>query len=228
MPPTASIRSYAFIGHSLPFLRIHGAPFACGTGSFSPCSRKSRIVCYSSFSFDASVENLYPALTVGGCVFIVPEKERHDIFEMRRYLRDNRITGGVYPTRFGLLLAGDEMLDLDFFSVGGEAMTAMPHVSGRVYNAYGPTEFTVCGSYYELDKTQKYDSIPIGRPITNCYAFIVGLHGELLPRGIAGELCLAGPQIAEGYWKREELTAEKFVDCPYLEGHSDESTRRSS
>ena len=181
-------------------------------------TEKSRIVCYSSFSFDASVENLYPALTVGGCVFIVPEKERHDIFEMRRYLRDNRITGGVYPTRFGLLLAGDEMLDLDFFSVGGEAMTAMPHVSGRVYNAYGPTEFTVCGSYYELDKTQKYDSIPIGRPITNCYAFIVGFHSELLPRGIAGELCLAGPQIAEGYWKREDLTAEKFVNCPYLEG----------
>ena len=181
-------------------------------------TEKSRIVCYSSFSFDASVENLYPALTVGGCVFIVPEKERHDIFEMRRYLRDNRITGGVYPTRFGLLLAGDEMLDLDFFSVGGEAMTAMPHVSGRVYNAYGPTEFTVCGSYYELDKTKKYDSIPIGRPITNCYAFIVGLHGELLPHGIAGELCLAGPQIAEGYWKREELTAEKFVTCPHLKG----------
>ena len=173
-------------------------------------TENSRIVCYSSFSFDASVENLYPALTVGGSVFIVPEKERHDIFEMRRYLRINGITGGVYPTRFGLLLAGDEMLDLDFFSVGGEAMTAMPHVSGRVYNAYGPTEFTVCGSYYELDKTKKYDSIPIGRPITNCYAFIVGLHGELLPRGIAGELCLVSkvrkctaPEILHGTTRKD-------------------------
>ncbi|MER2300223.1 MAG: non-ribosomal peptide synthetase, partial [Pseudomonas sp.] len=42
--------------------------------------------------------------------------------------------------------------------------------------------------------------------------------GRLLPRGMAGELCLAGPQIAEGYWKRPDLTAKAFVDCPWLSG----------
>jgi len=151
-------------------------------------------------------------------VFIVPEKERHDVFEMRRYIRDNSINGGSYSTQFGQLLASDEMLDVDYLCVGGEAMTVVPNARGPVYNAYGPTEFTVDATYFELDKSRKYDNIPIGIPLTNCYAFIVGLHGELLPRGIAGELCLAGPQIAVGYWKREELTAEKFVNCPYLDG----------
>ena len=135
----------------------------------------------------------------------------------RKYISDNSINGGNYSTQFGQLLSGDEALDVDYITLGGEAMTVVPNVRGSVFNAYGPTEFTVIGSYYELDKTRKYDSIPIGRPITNCYDLIVGLHGELLPRGIAGELCLAGPQIAEGYWKREELTAEKFVTCPHLE-----------
>ncbi|MBR5089798.1 MAG: amino acid adenylation domain-containing protein, partial [Ruminiclostridium sp.] len=181
-------------------------------------NENSRIACHSNFSFDASVEDLYPALTVGGCVFIVPEKERHDVFEMRKYISSNYINGGSYSTQFGQLLASDEMLDVDYLCVGGEAMTVTPNARGPVYNAYGPTEFTVDATFFELDKSRKYDNIPIGTPLANCYAFIVGLHGELLPRGIAGELCLAGPQIAEGYWKREELTTEKFVNCPYLDG----------
>ncbi|MBQ9484350.1 MAG: non-ribosomal peptide synthetase, partial [Ruminiclostridium sp.] len=181
-------------------------------------TENSRIACHSNFSFDASVEDLYPALTVGGCVFIVPEKERHDVFEMRKYISENDINGGSYSTQFGQLLASDEMLDVDYLCVGGEAMTVIPNARGTVYNAYGPTEFTVDATYFELDKSRQYDNIPIGIPLANCYAFIVGLHGELLPRGIAGELCLAGPQIALGYWKREELTAEKFVNCPYLDG----------
>ena len=41
---------------------------------------------------------------------------------------------------------------------------------------------------------------------------------NLVPQGMSGELCLAGPQIAEGYWKQPELTAEKFVSCPFLPG----------
>ncbi|MBQ4482817.1 MAG: amino acid adenylation domain-containing protein, partial [Lachnospiraceae bacterium] len=181
-------------------------------------TEKSRIACHSNFSFDASVEDLYPALTVGGCVFIVPEKERHDIFEMRRYISENSINGGSYSTQFGQLLSSDEMLDVDYLCVGGEAMTSVPKARGPVYNAYGPTEFTVDATYFELDKERTYDNIPIGRPLANCHAFITGLHGELLPQGIKGELCLAGPQIAEGYWKQEEVTREKFVDCPYLKG----------
>ena len=51
---------------------------------------------------------------------------------------------------------------------------------------------------------------------------ITSLHldpmGQLVPQGVPGELCMAGPQIACGYWKREDLTAEKFVDCPFTEG----------
>ncbi|MBP5605536.1 MAG: AMP-binding protein, partial [Ruminiclostridium sp.] len=188
-------------------------------------TESSRIASHPNFSFDASVESLYPALTVGGCVFIVPEKERHDVFEMRKYIRDNSINGGDYSTQFGQLLSGDEALDVDYIALGGEAMTAVPNVLGLVFNVYGPTEFTVMGSCYELDKTRKYDSIPIGRPITNCYAFIAGLHDELLPRGIAGELCLIGRQMAQGYWNRPGLTAESFTDCPFIAGEKMYHTR---
>lgn len=182
-------------------------------------TEKSRIACHANFAFDASVEDLYPALTTGGCVFIVPEEARRDTFEMKAYIKKYGINGGSYSTRFGQLLAGgSESLDLDYICVGGEALTAPLNARGAVYNVYGPTEFTVDATYFQLEKGREYNPIPIGRPLYNCDAFILGEQQELLPLGEMGELCLAGPQIALGYWKRPELTAEKFVDLRIAPG----------
>ena len=174
-------------------------------------TEKSRIACHSNFSFDASVEDLYPALTTGGTVFIVPEDARRDVFEMRKFIADHKINGGSYSTRFGQLLTDENhALDVDYICLGGEAMTSVPNVTGKIYNVYGPTEFTVDATYFELEKGREYNPIPIGRPIYNNAAYIVGKDSELLPLGEVGELCLAGAQLAAGYWKRRELTAEKF------------------
>lgn len=178
----------------------------------------SRIALHSSFAFDAAVEDLFPALTVGGTVFVVPENVRKDIFEMREYIAEHQINGGSYSTAFGQLLAMDEPLDVDYLCIGGEIMTREPHARGRVYNVYGPTEFTVDATYFELEKGRNYRTIPIGRPLYNCAAYILDTRGHLLPQGVSGELCLAGSQMAEGYWHRPDLTADKFVECPFLPG----------
>ena len=73
-----------------------------------------RIACHSNFAFDASVEDLYPALTVGGTVFVVPEEERHDISLMREYIQRQGIRGGCYTTQFGQLLTESGDLNLDY------------------------------------------------------------------------------------------------------------------
>ena len=173
-------------------------------------TEKSRISCHPNFAFDASVEDLFPPLTVGGTVFIVPEDARRDIFEMRNFISKHKINGGTYSTRFGQLLTDENYsLDVDYIVLGGEAMTTIPNVRGKVFNAYGSTEFTVDATYFEVTKNKNYNPIPIGRPLDNCSAFIVGKKNELLPLGEVGELCLAGPQMSAGYWKRPELTAEK-------------------
>lgn len=172
----------------------------------------SRIALHSSFSFDAAVEDIFPALTVGGTIFVVPEDVRKDISMMREYITQNRINGGCYSTQFGQLLAMDETpLDVDYFVLGGEAMTQIPNVRGRIINTYGPTEFTVDATFYEVEKGREYKNIPIGRPLYNCSAYIVNDNLSLVPRGVVGELCLSGPQMADGYWNRPELTAEKFT-----------------
>ena len=180
----------------------------------------SRISLHSNFAFDAAVEDLFPALIVGGTVFVVPERARKDIFLMREYIAAHQINGGSYSTQFGQLLAMDEPLDVDYLCMGGEAMTLTPRARGPVYNVYGPTEFTVDATFFELEKGRKYETIPIGRPLYNCAAYIVNDRMELLPPGETGELCLAGPQMAEGYWKRPELTAEKFTALQLPEGEA--------
>ncbi|MBR3020131.1 MAG: AMP-binding protein, partial [Clostridia bacterium] len=181
-------------------------------------TEESRIAIHSTFSFDASVEDLYPVLTAGGELFIVPEEIRKDVFAMREYLAEHRITGGCYSTQFGQLLGKDAALNVDYVCLGGEAMTSIPQTEGRVYNTYGPTEFTVDATYHEIDPNRTYDTIPIGRPLDNCAGYILDGSLHLLPAGMAGELCLAGPQMAQGYWKRPELTAEKFCESADLPG----------
>ena len=174
---------------------------------------QSRISCHAPFAFDASVEDLYPVLTAGGMVCIVPEEATKDLQLLHKFIIDNRITGGCFTTQIGqLLLQEYPDLPLDYMVVGGEKMTANPPCSCRLINTYGPTEFCVDATYYELEPGRQYDNIPIGRPLHNQTAYIIDSGKRLLPRGMAGELCLAGIQMATGYWKREELTNELFTD----------------
>ena len=178
-------------------------------------TERSRISCHSSFAFDASVEDLFPVLTVGGSVYIVPEKVRKDLHLLYDYICENGITGGCYTTQFGqLLLQHYPDLPVEYLVVGGERMTRNPDCKARLINTYGPTEFTVDATFYELEHGKHYDNIPIGRPFANTSAFILDANGNLLPRGIVGELCLSGVQMAIGYWNQQELTADKFQSIP--------------
>ena len=172
---------------------------------------KSRICCHSSFSFDASVEDLYPVLIVGGTLYTVPQEARKDMELLHQFIIDNGITGGCYTTQLGqMLLQQYPDLPVDYLVVGGEKMTATPECKCRLINTYGPTEFTVDATFYNIEKGKDYKNIPIGRPLYNLSAYVVDQFGHLLPQGMAGELCMAGPQIAAGYWKREDLTAQVF------------------
>lgn len=177
---------------------------------------KSRICCHSSFSFDASIEDLYPVLTVGGTLYIVPMEARKDLDMLYHFICDNGITGGCYTTQLGQMLLQNYDIPVDYLVVGGEKMTANPDCKARLINTYGPTEFTVDATFFETKKGKEYKNIPIGRPLYNLAAYVIDQYGNLLPQGVAGELCMAGRQMAAGYWRREELTAEKFCKAKFL------------
>jgi len=173
----------------------------------------SRIVCQASFSFDSTVENLFAVLTVGGATCIVPEGARKDLRQLHQFIVDKEVTGGSYTPQLGqLLLQEYPDLPVDYLVAGGDKMTMNPPCKGRLINVYGPTEFTVDATYYELEPGRQYENIPIGRPLPDQTAYIIDENKRLLPRGMAGELCLAGIHMAIGYWKRDELTEQRFTD----------------
>ncbi|MBQ0096736.1 MAG: AMP-binding protein, partial [Bacteroidales bacterium] len=180
---------------------------------------KSRISVHASVSFDASVEDLFPVLVAGGSLYPVPQDVRRDLVLMHDFLVKNGITGGNYSTQFGMMLVQTYPdLPLEYLNVGGEKMTSNPDCKYRLINTYGPTEFTDNSTYFILERGKQYRNIPIGRPLHNLSAYVLDKYGHLLPQGVPGELCMAGPQIALGYWHRDDLTAEKFIDCPFREG----------
>ena len=178
----------------------------------TPASRHAQ---HASFSFDASLDDLLCPLAAGGSVYILPESLRKDMDGIRQYLKSNEITGMTLSTALGMALLGQfNDLPVKFLMMGGEKMLPFQKTPIKVINGYGPTEFSVCSSFHVVDQDKDQD-IPIGRPVPNSYSFICDTYGNLLPQGAAGELCLSGKQMAMGYWKREDLTQQKFCETPF-------------
>ena len=172
---------------------------------------------HASFSFDASLDDLLCPLAAGGQVHLLSEDLRKDLEGMVNYLTTHQVTGMTLSTQLGMTFINQYELPLEYLMMGGEKMLPFRKTNTRVINGYGPTEFSVCSSYHVVDQDNDTD-IPIGRPVPNSYSFICDEQGYLLPQGVIGELCLSGDQMAVGYWNRPEQTAEKFVECKFMDG----------
>ena len=85
-----------------------------------------------------------------------------------------------------------------------------------IHNLYGPTEASVDVTFYAT--TPQDNRVPIGRPIWNTQLYILGSSMELLPLGVAGEICIGGVGLSRGYLHKPELTAQKFVENPFRKG----------
>ena len=173
---------------------------------------------HSSFSFDASLDDLMPPLVQGAQLHILSSELRLNMQEMNHYFKKHKIAGLTLSTQLGIEMLKSYQLPLRYLLLGGSKMLHVPTGNTTVINGYGPTEFTVCSSYYTLKQDEKHDNIPIGRPVPNSISVIVDTEGRLIPQGAVGELCLIGRQMSRGYWKREELTKERFVDSSFLNG----------
>jgi len=177
-----------------------------------------RCALQSSFNFDASLPDMFGPLVCGAQVHVISSSFRYELGSLNQYLFNKKITGMTLSTQVGMELLESYDLTLNYLFLGGESLHVSRKTPVRVINGYGPTEFTVCSSYHIVDPNQTYDRIPIGRPVPGSKSVVIGLEGKLVPWGALGELCLVGPQLARGYWQREQQNKEKFVDCPFFPG----------
>ncbi|MFE3188838.1 amino acid adenylation domain-containing protein [Nocardia sp. NPDC059240] len=110
----------------------------------------------------------------------------------------------------------------DVFVIGEalppETVAAFAEVSSaRVHNLYGPTEAAVSVTYWQARGDERA-SVPIGVPQWNTRVYVLDSRLRPVPVGVAGELYLAGGQLARGYVRRPDLTSDRFVANPFGTG----------
>src|SRR5580693_6590030 len=176
----------------------------------------SRVAQYASAGFDAFIVECFMALLCGAVLVMVPSECRLGE-KFAGFLAQERVTHATVPP--GVLSAitpgsvGPEMV----LVVAGEAcapeLAAKWSAGRRMFNAYGPTEVTVCATISA--PLSGGGPPPIGCPVANTRVFVLDGMLRLVPPGVAGELYVAGAGLARGYAGRAGLTAGRFVACPF-------------
>ncbi len=175
--------------------------------SLTPADRSAA---YANFGFDAHMIDLYPLLTTGGSVLILPSEVRMDLNAIHTIMEENGVTVTFFTTQVGVQLASMfKFKHLRVLSVGGERLVPLPVPEYTMYNIYGPTECTICCTGYVLQKD--YENAPIGRPLDNYSLYVMDETMHLLPRGMAGELLVGGDGVGREYLNNPKRTAESFI-----------------
>ena len=191
--------------------------FIAAVTDFTHLTAADRVSHHRSFSFDAHIEDLFPILSLGGSLHIMPSAIRKDLQAIYDFLVRHKVTGGGYATPMAILLLNNFDLPIRFITAGGDKLAGVKSDHIDIINVYGPTECTDDTSFFVMERGRDYENIPIGKSIANCWSFIADNDGNLLPQGVAGELCFAGVQVGRGYWRLPERTAQAFGPCPYVE-----------
>jgi len=193
---------------------------------YAPFGPGQRFLLLASPAFDAIVFELWGALLHGATCVVFPDR-RPDFARLEQVIREQRVTclwltAGLFnqiidhrPETLAFarhVLAGGEALSAKHVR---RAQKLLPHVT--ITNGYGPTECTTFACTHRIGPELERDGgpVPIGRPINHTECHIVDEHLAPVPVGETGELLLGGAGLAAGYFRRPELTAEKFIPNPF-------------
>ncbi|MCC3422541.1 MAG: amino acid adenylation domain-containing protein [Microcoleus sp. PH2017_01_SCD_O_A] len=177
----------------------------------------SRVLQFASLSFDVATSDWVIALCSGATLCIAINNALLAGSDLIEVLRDRAITHIELPVAVLGVVPFEELSTLQTIIVGGETVSvdvvAKWAPGRRFFNAYGPTESTVCATIAECTDSQEPPSI--GRPIANTQVYLLDAHLQLVPIGIPGEIYIGGAGLARGYLNRPELTAERFIPNPF-------------
>jgi len=188
------------------------------------------------YTFDVSVWELVWWYFVGAKVCMLEPNAQKYPDKIVEYIEKYNITTMHFvPSMLNAFLeyvdvsgTNNKLKTLKRVFASGEALTieqvekynnlVYPMNNAMLINLYGPTEATVDVSYFDCYPTPKNRIIPIGKPIDNTHLYVLDSNLNLLPIGVAGELYIAGVQLARGYVGNQKLTDERFIDNPFVKG----------
>ncbi|MCX7792275.1 MAG: amino acid adenylation domain-containing protein [Chloroflexaceae bacterium] len=177
---------------------------------------ESRLLQFASFSFDASVSEIFTTLVAGATLCLAQRESLLAPAELLSILREQAITTVTLPPSLLAVLPHQDLPALRTVVSAGESCSwevALRWAQGRRFlNAYGPTEATVGPTCYVVrGPVAEAATVPIGRPLPNYQAYVLDRFQQPVPVGVPGELYLGGVGISYGYLNRDSLTAERFI-----------------
>lgn len=176
-------------------------------------------------TFDASLTAFLPTFLAGACSYTVPPNsikyfhifkllQKHELTVMKmvpsiiNYLRPYFSEINATSVRY-CIFGGAKLYE----DITQEWLNCIPN--SILYNHYGPTECTVCSSYYKYKRNNSNKShngvLSIGKILDNLNHIIVNDNNEIVKIGNEGELCLSGNQVTKGYWKNKPLNTISFL-----------------
>jgi amino acid adenylation domain-containing protein len=190
-------------------------------GGLLRISGDDTVVAVTSVSFDIALLELLMPLTVGARVVVATREEAADPVLLGRVIDDAgasvlQATPATWDSLLAEGWAGDGGVRL---LCGGEALSRdlagrLAGVAELAFNGYGPTEATIYATACLL-RAGDQGPVTIGRPVANTRVYVLDERLRLVPPGVAGELFIGGAGVARGYLGRPDLTAERFVACPF-------------
>ncbi|WP_172844399.1 non-ribosomal peptide synthetase [Tumebacillus algifaecis] len=174
----------------------------------------------TSICFDLSIFEMFVPLSWGGKIILA-----ENALQLPELPARNEVTLiNTVPSAIAELLraqalpANARVLNLAGEPLNGQlvqALYAVPTVA-KVYNLYGPSEDTTYSTFALVERHTVHPKI--GRPLPDTLAYILNPQLQPVPIGVAGELYLGGDGLARGYLNRPDLTAERFIENPFVAG----------
>lgn len=184
---------------------------------------QDRVLLFASPSFDASLSELCMALLRGAAVCPAGRALIDAPWELLRHMRRHGVSVATLPPSYLRLFEGAELPGLRVLITAGEPpqpADARRYAARLAYfNAYGPTEVSVCATAGRVRPEALPGSgggpVSMGGPLPGVGAHVLDARLQPVPPGVPGELCVSGPGLALGYLGLPELTAERFVAAPW-------------
>lgn len=183
---------------------------------------QDRCLLFASPAFDASLSEIFMGLLSGAAVVPLDKSAVGDMNRLKQLIKKLGVTVATIPPSYLAVTETEAIRPIRTLITAGEVihpeLARQLSKGRRLFNAYGPTEASVCVSYHEVESEREYTQIPIGKPLANTCLYVLGPDLELQPAGIPGELYIGGAALALEYLNLAELTLEKFIDSPFRKG----------
>ncbi len=175
-------------------------------GQSDRSSNSEGVLGFCNFDFDVSVAEIFFALASGSTLYIASEEERRNIRMLNDKIIEENISHLFLPTKVGeMFIDHFPNTKVKTLTIAGERMTYYQKTAYQVYNAYGPTEFTVFSHINRIDAVS--DGYSFGTPLSGIRDYVLDESGN---EADAGELVLEGEQAAYGYLNDYEATTRSF------------------